>query len=285
MWNLAALLLLLPAPPFVTEGIYARQVLPASGAPADAIAHSRIIYLNHTGALLHPGETDSRTNYSSIVSETTQFPAWNTDDKTWADTVACFQEMWSPFDVQVVDQDPGNVPHMEALFGGTPQDVGLPAHIAGVSPFTEDCAIIENSIVFEFTDAIADIPSRLACEIMSQEVAHSYGLDHELLASDPMTYLRYNGDRAFQDETVSCGEFMPRPCGFQAMPCRPSQNSVQVLTDRIGPAGGHPGDPPTQHNSGSGDLIGGCSTTNSPAGLVLAFGLVGLVRLARLRHR
>ena len=51
--------------------------------------------------------------------------------------------------------------------------------------------------MFTFTQAIPNITARQACEIMSQEVAHSYGLDHELLASDPMTYLSYNGNRAF----------------------------------------------------------------------------------------
>lgn len=268
MWILAALLLLLPSPRFITEGIYARQVLPASGAPADAIAQSRTIYLNHTGALLRPGETDARTNTSSLVSETTQLPAWDTDAATWADTVACFQDLWSRFDVQVVDHDPGDVPHIEAVFGGKPQQVGLPDRVLGVSPFTADCGIVESSIVFEFTDAVPNISSRMACEIMAQEVAHSYGLDHELLASDPMTYLGYSGNRAFQDKAVPCGEFKARPCGIADSPCRPSQNSVQLLLERVGSGSGQ-AEP-------SGDPGDGCSTTDSPAGLIVAFGLVGL---------
>jgi hypothetical protein len=274
MWTLAVLLLL-PTAPFVTEGTSARQVLPASGAPADAIAQSRTIYLNHTGALLRPGDTDARTNNSSIISETTQFPAWNTDEKTWAETVACFQELWSPFGVQVVDQDPGDVPHIEALFGGTPQVIGLPPHILGVSPFTEDCSIIENSIVFEFTEEAHGITSRQACEIMAQEVAHSYGLDHELLPSDPMTYLPYDGDRAFQDKPVPCGEFTARPCGFAATPCRSSQDSAQLLLERLGEGS-------AEAKPADDGFLGGCSTTGSPAGLIVALGLVGLARL-RLR--
>jgi MYXO-CTERM domain-containing protein len=217
--------------------VLARQVLPASGAPAGAVAQSRVIYLNHTGALLRPGDNDSRTNYSSIVSQQTQIPAWNTNAQTWADTVSCFRDLFSRFDVQVVDQDPGNVPHIEAIFGGTPTQVGLPSNVGGVSPFTTDCSIIENSIVFTFTDAIPNITSREACEIMAQEVAHSYGLDHELLASDPMTYLQYNGNRAFQDQTASCGEYQQRQCGINGSVCRANQNSVQLLLARVGQAG------------------------------------------------
>jgi hypothetical protein len=71
---------------------------------------------------------------------------------------------------------------------------------------------------------------------MAQEVAHSYGLDHELLASDPMTYLSYNGKRTFKDQTVSCGESQPRPCGIGGTSCRPNQNSVQLLNARLGTA-------------------------------------------------
>jgi MYXO-CTERM domain-containing protein len=223
-----------PRPGF--DVAFARQVLPASG-PSAAVAQSRVIYLNHTGALLRPGGNDSRTNYSSIVDQQVQIPAWSTDAQTWADTVSCFRDLWSRFDVQVVDQDPGNVPHIEAIFGGSPTQVGLPSNVGGVSPFTTDCSIIENSIVFTFTAAIPNISSREACEIMAQEVAHSYGLDHELLASDPMTYLAYNGNRAFQDTIASCGEYQQRQCGIGGSVCRQNQNSVQLLLARVGEAG------------------------------------------------
>jgi MYXO-CTERM domain-containing protein len=216
---------------------FARQVLPSSGKPEGAVAQSRIIYLNHTGALLRPGDNDARTNNSSIVNQQTQIPAWNTSAQTWSDTVSCFRDLWSRFDVTVTDTDPGNVPHIEAIFGGTPTQVGLPSNVGGVSPFTTDCSIIENSIVFTFTDAIPNITSREACEIMAQEVAHSYGLDHELLASDPMTYLQYNGNRAFQDQAVSCGEYQARQCGINGSVCRANQNSVQLLLARVGQAG------------------------------------------------
>jgi MYXO-CTERM domain-containing protein len=135
--------------------------------------------------------------------------------------------------VQVVDTDPGNVPHMEAVFGGSPTQVGMPTNVAGVSPFTLDCSVIENSVVFTFTGAFNFTP-RQACEIMAQEVAHSYGLDHELLASDPMTYLNYNGNRAFQDQAASCGESTARVCGINGSNCRANQNSVALLKERLG---------------------------------------------------
>src|SRR5690242_20165703 len=143
---LAALLLVAPSlahaepvrPDIVIENGLARQALPATNNPAAAIAQSRVIYLNHTGALLRPGNNDSTTNTSSIPQAQVSIPAWNTDAQTWSDTVSCFRDLWSRFDVQVVDADPGNVPHIEAIFGGTPDIVGLPSNVGGVSPFTTD---------------------------------------------------------------------------------------------------------------------------------------------------
>ena len=217
---------------------FARQVLPPQ--PAAAVAQSRVIYLNKNGVTLSPGTNDARTNRSTIVSQQTTIQPWNVSATTWSGTVACVRELFAPFNVTVVDTDPGNVAHIEAVFGGSPSQVGLPNTVAGVSPFTSDCSIIENSIVFTFTDVIQQ-NSRTACEIMAQEIAHSFGLDHELLASDPMTYLSYNGNRSFQNQSASCGESTARSCGIDGSVCRASQNSVQLLTERLGTAG-QPGD-------------------------------------------
>jgi uncharacterized membrane protein YgcG len=212
-----------------------RKLLPPANSDPAAVAQSRIIYLNHNGVTLRPGNDDSRAQTSSIVSGLSTVAKWNVSDATWQATVACFKDIWSRFDVTITDVDPGNAPHMEAVFGGFPQDVGMPSGVGGVSPFTADCAIIENSIVFTFTEVFPEDPQTI-CEVMSQEVAHSYGLDHELLASDPMTYLDYNGKRSFKDQLVSCGEFNARACGIGGSVCRNKQNSVQLLLQRIGAA-------------------------------------------------
>lgn len=214
---------------------FARQVLPptVTGENTTALAQSRVIYLNKNGVTLLPGENDARTNRSSIATTQTAIPAWNPSATTWAATVSCMRDLFAPFDVTVVESDPGNVPHIEAVFGGSPQLLGMDAGVAGVSPFTQNCAVIENSIVFTFTSVIPQ-DARLACEIMAQEVAHSYGLDHVLLASDPMTYLPYSGNRTFKNQTASCGEDVSRPCGIGGSTCRVNQNSVGLLTERLG---------------------------------------------------
>jgi len=230
------------AAPNQDDLVFARQVLPAStGGTSALVAQSKTIFLNYGGVTLTPGNNDSRTNRSSIAAQQTSLAAWTASATTKSATTACMNEIFAPFDVTITDTRPTSTTnYIEAVFGGNPAQLGLPSNVAGVSPFTTDCSIIENSIVFTFTEVIPE-NARLACEIMAQEVAHSYGLDHELLASDPMTYLDFNGNRAFQNQTVSCGEFQTRACGINGSTCRANQNSVTLLSERVGTRG-TPGD-------------------------------------------
>jgi len=220
--------------------------LSALAGPARA---GRIIYLVHDGARFEPGEDDARAGTSSLVGHAVSIPAWTTTPEIWHDTVACVAEIYAPFAVTVTDVDPGDVPHLEGIFGGSPLTLGFARGVAGMSPFTADCAIIEDSVVFAFTDILAG-DARSACQVMAQELGHSYGLDHELLATDPMSYENGPGDRAFVDAEVSCGEYTPRPCGFGGYTCRAHQNSYALLAERLGLAGADQDSPD-----------GGCATT------------------------
>lgn len=216
----------------------ARQLVPeASDAPLVGtlpLARSRTIYLNKNGVTLQPAAVnDARSNRSTIADKVTTIPPWAIDAATWSATVGCLRELFAPFAVTLVTEDPGAVPHLEAVFGGTPALLGLPSNIAGISPFTASCSVIESSMVFVFTQSFSSSP-RTYCEIMAQELAHSYGLDHELLASDPMTYLSFDGRRAFQETLASCGEYAARPCGIGATSCRAKQSSLLLLRERLG---------------------------------------------------
>ena len=271
------------------EGMkFARQALPAVGATTTR-AESRTIYLNRDGVVLRPGDNNSTLDTSSVISSPTEITPWDIDDETWQETVDCMKGMYARFDVTVTDEDPGNVPHIEAVFGGHPLDVELPDNVLGVSPFTTDCGIIERSIVFTFTDVLDDNP-QVACEIMAQEVAHSFGLDHELLPEDPMTYLTYFGNRSFQDKMANCGEYGERKCGIEGSVCRDRQNSVQLLEERLGlnPNMPEPNDTGNEVTVGDGGIIGGCSTGGGGTGIsfVLLIGHVVLRRRSRNRgHR
>jgi uncharacterized protein (TIGR03382 family) len=282
------------APPVTKSGLtFARQVVPpappsppfgggAASSSVSARAQSRTIFLNRDGAVLLPGDNDARLSTSSIVREPTLLTPWEIDDDTWSETVACVKDLYARFDVTITDEDPGDVPHLEAVFGGHPFDVGLPDNVAGVSPFTTDCSVIENSVVFTFTDVLPD-DAQLMCEVMGQEIAHSFGLDHQMLASDPMTYLDYDGKRTFKDQLSACGEFEDRPCGIAGSVCRNKQNSVQLLESRLGRRGtGAPDDPAgTPITTTSEPEAGGCSASGSAG----AFPVVAIAAALRRRRR
>ena len=266
----------------------ARQILPPQpkAAGASERAQSRTIFLNRSGVTLRPGINDSRLQTSSIVETPTSITPWEIDDQMWSETMDCMRDLFEPFDVVVTDKDPGMVPHIEGVFGGHPSDVGLPDNVAGVSPFTSDCSVIESSVVFTFTDVLPD-DARLMCEIMAQEIAHSYGLDHQMLPEDPMTYLDYPGERTFQDEDALCGEFEARPCGIGGSFCRATQNSVQLLTQRLGARGTDAGstDIDQEATPGRGVAGRGCSTSSGGgAGLALALSMLGLLTTRRSRR-
>lgn len=245
-------------------------------------AQSRTVYLNRTGIDLQPGASNSRLDRSSMVKKAASIPPWNASEELWTETVTCLREMFAPFDLRLTETNPGDVPHIEAVFGGSGTLLGLHADTRGVAPFSTTCSVIESSIVFAFTDAIP-ASSKLVCEVMAHEIAHSFGLDHELLAEDPMTYLSFAGKRSFQDTVAACGETEARPCGARGYPsCRTEQSSYALLLERLGPA-------PAGSDGGDDDAVGssdevGCSTTRRPSeGLFVV--ICGLAVLASRRRR
>ncbi|MCI0583267.1 MAG: hypothetical protein L0227_10330, partial [Chloroflexi bacterium] len=92
---------------------------------------SRIIYLNRCvgGCTITGGETNNAvTNESTIpmgnpggVYNITEF---SHDDATWNAVLACVQDVYSPFDVEVTDVDPGAVTHHEVISAGLGEQIG-----------------------------------------------------------------------------------------------------------------------------------------------------------------
>ena len=217
---------------------FARQAVPAPAtAAASSLASSRIIYINRNGGMLYPGVNDSRSQISSIVSQPTMVQGWAAEPAVWAEVMACMTQVWARFDVTVTDVDPGtHESHIEVMCGDLPTTIGLSGNYGGVSPMRVDCGVVENAIVFAFPAKLG-YNARRVCEVMSQEIGHAYGLDHELEPADPMTYMAYAGERTFQDHAAACGESKARSCGIGGQVCSADQNTVQMLLSRLGSAG------------------------------------------------
>lgn len=199
---------------------------------------SRILFINRClgDCIISPGFEDSGSNHSSIIGGTRTLTEYEGSEAQWDEIMACARRVFAPFDVEVTDVDPGNVAHMESIVAGTSgQFGGLGNNTLGVAPYS--CGYIGESMSFTFANAFdtfyaASAIPREICATLAQEAAHSWGLDHEMLSSDPMTYLNYNGERSFKDQAVRCGEYDARDCDCTG----PTQNSYQEILSTFGSA-------------------------------------------------
>jgi hypothetical protein len=230
-WLAVALLVAGGSAQAAPRGGYIR--VPAREAKPAAAASSKIIYLNRSpaaGVLVHFNPVDdSRLQNSSIAMGDAVIGPFTQSPAVWSALVDCVKTTYSPFDVTVTDVDPGNVPHFENIVGGVPSDLRNDISGAGgVAPL--NCVEIPNAISYTF-DVYGPNSAEL-CWTVAQETAHSFGLEHEFLDPDPMTYLTGVLPKRFQDTNAQCGEFTTRAC---ACPSRPMQNSYRMIVGLFGP--------------------------------------------------
>ncbi len=212
-------------------------------APSTAFGDeiSNIIFLNRCagGCRVFPGaRSDARANTSSIIDEESVVTQFEHGDDAWNAVVACVKETYAPYNVVVVDEDPGpNVIHHEAIVAGSPSDIGKTG-IGGVAPGSLGCDPQNNVITFTFANIYgANNPLRI-CATVAQETAHAFGLDHAFDCSDPMTYLGGCGQQFFRNKMMPCGRFTEEPCACSGL----AQNSHVVLRTVFGD--GTPPPPP-----------------------------------------
>lgn len=196
----------------------------AGGAPP----HLLFLQRCSGGLDLTPGPDDSISNSSTIVPGPVTLAEYPFGNDSWQEVMTQARDIFAPFNIEVTDVDPGDVPHDEAVVCGDAADVGF-AGAGGVAPFS--CGIIANPITFTFPVTLGDNP-RLLAEVVAQEAAHAWGLDHAFLCEDPMTYLSGCGNKYFQNIDAECGEFEARPCDCDY----PFQNSYQHILAAFGPA-------------------------------------------------
>ncbi|MGN6109742.1 MAG: Ig-like domain-containing protein [Kofleriaceae bacterium] len=224
--------------------------LPAQPLAPPAAYSGSTIYLNRClgGCTVRTGIDDATTDTSSIPRQQSQLPEYTGFQAgEWEATVQCVKEIYSPFDVKIVDARPapGTV-YSEILIGGSPANLGLPPDVGGIAPGSSNCAVVPKGVAFAFASAIDTFGvlsggSRVhgLCWIIAQETAHVYGLDHEFefvsdqrsACNDPMTYRSdCGGQKFFRNEFAKCGEDQTRPCQ-----CGGSQNSHSALLTVFGP--------------------------------------------------
>jgi MYXO-CTERM domain-containing protein len=204
-------------------------------APGAAVTVSNKLYLNDcrpNGCTVTPGNDDSRTNRSSIPQSVARLDAWNHGDAAWNDLVACVKDTFLPFQIEVVTTDPGTASHFEVMVGGSSAQLSPDLVAGGVAPFLGCNASDDNVISFVFAGTSND--PEFLCGAVAQEACHVWGLDHELNALDPMTYLDLGSRKRFQNDDARCGEELasPRSCYCGGT----TQNSYEYMTQTFGAA-------------------------------------------------
>ena len=221
---------------YIHTGETGHEVIPGGPPP------SRILFVNNCKAettstggagcrITRGGSNNSITNTSTIASG--NLSAYSGSTNTWNSIMTCVRQTFAPFGITVTDTNPGNVPHFEAMAAGTPTQVGFSNGVAGVAPFT--CGIINNAITFSFLNLNPNDVND-ACWTIAQEAAHAFGLSHEMLAADPMTYIPNPPSKRFQNQSACIGT---QGCCQPAQECQcgpTMQNSYQRLLDIFGPS-------------------------------------------------
>jgi hypothetical protein len=194
---------------------------------------SKVIFIERRAVELRPGDDYAAGGISSVLANGANKPvttrAFSGGDAKWKSIMTCVKKQFAPFDVVITDQRPSNDDFMMVVVGGKPADIGINDghHVSGLAPFNGN--VIPRAIVFGFAAAVGN-DTRALCETIAMEVAHAYGLDHEYLCKDVMTYLRGCGAKTFVDADAPCGEHKKRACEGGS----PTQNSYRRLVDVLG---------------------------------------------------
>ncbi len=193
---------------------------------------SKTIFLERRAIELSPGEDDAAAGISSVlVSEADhkiKVRGWSGSAAGWSQLVSCVTQEFAPFEVAVTDQRPKDDDFILVAVGGYPSDIGgKDRHVAGLAPF--DGTVIPRAVVYAFAAQSGNNVQEI-CETIAMEVAHAYGLDHEYLCHDVMTYLTGCGHKSFVDADAPCGEQKKRACETGGA----TQNSFRRLAAVLG---------------------------------------------------
>ena len=174
---------------------------------------SRTLFINDckpSGCTVSVGADNSINNTSSIPQGTVVLPAYPYPQAHWDALIKCVKETFHPFTIDVVTTNPGTAPHFEVMVGGADTDLRPTLSAGGVAPYISCNAQRSNGLSFVFPETTNDL--EYLCGAVVQEAMHVWGMDHELDAKDPMTYLQLGSLKRFQNNDASCGEDTPRNC-------------------------------------------------------------------------
>lgn len=174
-------------------------------------AGARVIWLNRMGGAFTKGSnTNSNTNvigsWVNLPSSFTIPPMSSAFD--WPLLVACVKEKYKPYNVRFVESKPTSGNYLQAVIGGSVEDVGREQGLLGTAAADNFCGVTENGIGFVFAESHLSVgrPQDYLCVSVSHEIGHLLSLEHEILSPDIMSYspVTSNG-KTFVNQESQCG--------------------------------------------------------------------------------
>jgi hypothetical protein len=190
--------------------------------PLDA-CRPGVVFLNRAGGTYLPGLVDDAVANRSVLIDAERVVApYSHDDVTWQSTVACIREGLARLPIEITENDPGAITHVEIVFTTTYWD-GSP----GTTSIIPDSCRPGHQIEFVFGDALPT--DAAACQTALAGFAKMTALLST--TGDCRDFLDRSQDcvpmREFVDETIQCVDVTNQPA-----PCRcggTDQNSFQRL--------------------------------------------------------
>ena len=189
------------------------------GGPVLAAAATRTIWLNKNGGTytVNGQATNSATgnvnNQTSANggSYTATIPPIDSQFN-WTFIAQCVRDAYAKYDVRVVETQPASGNYVEAVVGGTGQELHYGANqLFGIASADNFCGVTERGIAFSFSRTHLGVPQqdRELCATIAHEVGHLLGLEHEATPADEMSYVGVTESgawpKSFTTADAQCG--------------------------------------------------------------------------------
>jgi hypothetical protein len=196
------------------------------------------VWINTDGGTYEGGSTtDASANTTALLGsgDTLTIPAMASFDREAL--IQCVTDHYAPYNVRIVDTEPTTGSYIEAVVGGSGSLLG-DSSILGIASADNFCGVTDGGIAFNFSAGHNGIPraQEELCATVAHEVGHLLSLQHEVMATDLMSYVTvYESDtKAFEDASSACGVY---PGQETSCDCGGSTtNSAQRLIEYVGEA-------------------------------------------------
>ncbi len=173
-------------------------------------AAARVVWLNRQGGSFTIGSnTNSATNVvtSRIFSGGAFVIPPLSNNFNWATVVACVKEQYKPYNVRFVETKPTSGNYVQAIVGGTGEEIGRGRTLLGVAAADNFCGVTEAGVAFNFAENHSVQNNAELCVTIAHEVGHVLSLEHKSLSSDVMSYTPTapSNPKSFVNQEAQCG--------------------------------------------------------------------------------